>query len=120
MARLISPLVTICTALAMGVAAAMLAPQAQSASEASIPFASSGGIDNWQSDGDSALFLRSRNRDWYRAELVGACSGLSFATTIGYEAEANGSFESTSAIVVDGQRCPVAALQKIQGEPPKK
>jgi hypothetical protein len=120
MARFISPLLTACTAVAIGAAAAVVAPSAQSASNGSIPFAGSVGIDEWRSESDSALFLRSKSQGWFRAELVGACSGLSVATAIGYEAEADGSFENTSAILVDGQRCPVATLQKIDGEPPKK
>jgi len=86
----------------------------------SIPFPASGGIDSWHAESDSALYLKSRNGDWYRAELVGACQGLSFATVIGYEAEPNGTFDSTSAILVDGQRCPLVKLEKSSGPPPKK
>jgi len=92
------------------------------ASEApvSIPFASTGGIDEWHADTDSALYLRSRTREWYRAELLGPCAGLSYATTIGYVTPANGSFDNTSSIVVNGERCKVTKLEHSAAPPKKK
>ncbi len=85
-----------------------------------IPFASTGGIDEWHADTDSSLYLRSRSREWYKAELLGPCSGLSFATTIGYVTPANGSFDDTSSIVVDGQKCKVTKLEHSAAPPKKK
>jgi Family of unknown function (DUF6491) len=86
----------------------------------SIPFHGKGGIDSWYAVNDSLIYLKSRSGDWYRAELAGPCSGLSFATAIGYEQEASGSFDSRSTILVDGQRCPLVKLEKSAGPTPKK
>ena len=85
----------------------------------SIPLANNGGIEEWHADTDSTLYLRSRTKDWYKAELYGPCSGLSFATGIGYVTPPNGNFDNTSSIVVDGQNCKVMKLEK-SGPPPKR
>jgi hypothetical protein len=85
---------------------------AGAAEHISIPFASSGGIDEWRAESDRVLYLRSRTRDWYRAELIAPCEGLNFVETIGYVPASNGSFDSTSTILVDGRRCVVMKLEK--------
>ncbi len=106
--------------IALAVLASLAMPAAAADARVTIPFPDKGGIDSWHADSDSVLYLKSRGGDWYRAELLGACTGLSFAAAIGYEAEPNGTFDSTSAILVDNQRCPLTKLEKSAGPPPKK
>ncbi len=98
----------------------LAADRTNQASRESIPFSSTGGIDEWHADGDKALFLRSRSGQWYRAELVTPCMGLGFATSIGYIAESDGSFDSSSAILVDGLRCQLSKLEKTEKPPARK
>ena len=105
---------------ATGLSAPSLAAEGANAkTKASIPFASSGGIDEWHADGDKALYLRSRSGQWHRAELVASCLGLGNALTIGYVAESDGSFDSSSAILVDGERCQLSKLEKSEKPPSK-
>ncbi len=87
------------------------------AGAASIPFAASNGIDDWHPDGDEAPFIRSRQQ-WYRAELFSTCFGLRSTNTIGFDTEADGSLTQHSAIVVEGKRCPLTSLEKMDAPPP--
>ncbi len=93
---------------------------AEKAERASIPFASSGGIDEWRPDGDNGLYLRARGGQWYQAKLLGPCLGLNFTETIGYVSEPDGSFDNTSSILVDGQRCALQTLEKSDKPPTRK
>ena len=95
---------------------ALTAFSAVPAAAASIPFASSSGIDDWHPDGDEALFIRSRNQ-WSRAELFSSCFGLRTTDTIGFDTEADGSLTQHSAIVVEGKRCPLTSLEKMDAPP---
>jgi Family of unknown function (DUF6491) len=106
--------------LAIFSALTVLSTAALAAASVSIPFANNGGIEEWHADTDSTLYLRSRNRDWYKAELTGPCSGLSFATGISYVTAPNGSFDNTSSVVVDGQSCKVMKLEKSEAPPKRK
>jgi hypothetical protein len=84
--------------------------------QARIPFANSGGISGWQSAGRSAILLEGVGRKWYRAEVIGYCRDLDIATTIGFDANANGDFDSFSSLIVRGQRCPLKSL--VETAPP--
>lgn len=88
----------------------------QSAKPARIPFANLGGIRNWRAPDWDTLYVQARNGQWYRAELMGPCSGLNFAHTIGFVLEPTGSFDSFSSILVDGEQCRVKSL--VKSEPP--
>ena len=78
--------------------------------QARIPFANSGGISGWQSAGRSAILLEGVGRKWYRAEVLGYCPDLDIATTIGFDTNANGDFDSFSSLIVRGRRCPIKSL----------
>src|SRR4051812_44864844 len=47
---------------------------------ASIPFVDHDGIQDFEADGDHAVYLQDRSRKWYRATIMGPCLGLSYAT----------------------------------------
>ena len=79
-----------------------------------IPFADRGGIDDFHPVNDHVVYLRGRTQQWYKAEMFAPCSGLNFSERIGYETEADGSFDDTSSIIVDGQKCRVQKLEKSE------
>lgn len=86
--------------------------------QARIPFANSGGISGWQSAGRSAILLEGIGGKWYRAEVMGHCPDLDIATTIGFDTNANGDFDSFSSLIVRGRRCPISSL--VETAPPAK
>jgi hypothetical protein len=101
---------------ALPVAAASAAPSAR---EPSIPFVNHGGIRDWQAVDEETLYVQARNRDWYRAELIGPCLDLTFANAIGFETRGTDSFDRFSSIRVRGQRCAVKSLVKSDPPPSK-
>lgn len=87
--------------------------------EAVIHFANRGGIYDYKPVNDQLLYVQSRDRSWYRVELLTGCDGLNYALGIGFQPEPNGDFTRFSHVVVDGQRCPVTSVVAIAGKPPK-
>jgi hypothetical protein len=94
-----------CAALA-DTPAAVQAP----APEAQIAFANHGGIYNWQVVDDRTVLIQSQNRKWYKATLFSACFDLPFAERLGFESNADGSFDKFSSIQVRSQKCPLVSL----------
>ncbi len=92
---------------------------AASGREASIRFADHGGIHDYKPVNDELLYVQSRDRSWYRVQLVGPCNGLNFALGIRFEPEPDGTFTRFSHVRVDGQRCPVHSVVAIPGKPPR-
>lgn len=87
------------------------------ASADSIPFVSMRGITNWTAVGDNTLYLQARDDQWYRAELAGPCFGLSSAFAIGVRTFGDDTFDDSSSIIVDGQRCPILSVTRVAGPP---
>ena len=54
-------------------------PQTSPAPQATIRFARQGGIDNWTVVDEKTVYVQDRQRQWYRADLMGHCIGLRFA-----------------------------------------
>jgi Family of unknown function (DUF6491) len=87
--------------------------------EASIPFASRGGIRDWSADGDRGLWVQAVNRKWYYAQFMGRCTGLAFATALGFDTHQS-AFDRWSAVVVPGySRCTLTSLTPSEGPPRK-
>jgi len=82
-----------------------------------IHFADLNGIDDWRVASDGSLLIEGRNKRWYRATFFGACSGLRFASAIGFVTESTGDLDRFSSILVDGERCYFRTLERI--EPPE-
>jgi hypothetical protein len=91
---------------ASGTSAANTAP----APEASIPFANHGGIYNWRVVNDRTVLIQSQSRRWYKATLLSSCIDLPFAERLGFESNADGSFDKFSMITARHQRCPLISL----------
>jgi hypothetical protein len=86
--------------------------------DASIPFANHGGIRDWQADGDHGLWVQSVNRKWYYATFMGACYGLDFATSLGFDTRPMGAFDRWSTVLVPGRRrCAVRSFTPSDGPP---
>jgi len=84
--------------------------------EVTIPFANHGGIYTWQVLNDRTLLVQSQSRKWYRATLMSPCFDLPFTEKLGFETNADGSFDKFGAVKVRGQRCPLVSL--VESPPP--
>lgn len=78
--------------------------------QASIPFANHGNVRDFHAVSDDTVFLQTRNRQWYRADLIGPCMGLPYALGIGIDARPQGTLDRFGTILVDGQRCKIGSL----------
>jgi hypothetical protein len=87
--------------------------------EARIPFANRQGIYSWHVVDDKTVLIQAQNRQWYKATLMTPCFDLPFAETIGFESNADGSFDKFSAIKLRRQKCQLISLVKSD-PPPKK
>ena len=111
----------VAAALALTIGTASAAdPAPPKPAQAEIHFANMGGIQDWRADGEKALFIQGRNRQWYRAELMSNCIGLNFTEHVGFVTEPGGDFDKFSAILVDHRECQVISLVKSDGPPKKK
>jgi len=84
---------------------------------AEIPFVAFGGVRNWTATNNSAVYLQAPNGQWYRADLMGPCTGLPFAFGIGVQTDFGDTFDRFSSIIVDGHRCPVMSVSKVAAPP---
>lgn len=89
------------------------------AGQARIPFPRSGGVRNFRTIGDDVVYFQDRQRNWYRAELAGACLGLPMALRIGFDTRFGAVLDNTSTLIVDGERCPIHSLVRSE-EPPRR
>lgn len=103
--------------LAVAVLSALVAGCAGSADyatpigpQASIPFVEHGNIRDFHAVNDDTVFLQARNRQWYRADLIGPCFGLPYANGIGIDARPMGTLDRFGTIIVDGERCKIGSL----------
>ena len=89
--------------------------------EVSIPFPGFR-IRNFRAENDDVVYLEDRNRNWYRAEVIGPCTELPFAQAIGIDTRGSGSFDRFGAIIVGRDRCPLLSLTRSEkpGKRPKK
>lgn len=109
------------TILALSAAALAALPSAPAAAEvqpqygqeARIPFAAHGGIRNFRAVGNDVLLIEARGDRWYRAELLGPCFDLRHAVALGFETNADGSFDRWSSIRTRNDVCRVQRLVRI-------
>lgn len=90
------------------------------AKEASIPFASHGGVDDWRAVDSHTLLIKGVGKQWYKAELFSPCLSLKFADRIGFLVEPDGSLNRYSGIVVRDQVCRFKSLTKVEAPVSKK
>jgi hypothetical protein len=104
---------------APALAAPPAAPRPYSTEEVRIPFATFGGIRNFEADGTDAVYLQDRARRWYHAELAGPCQELPWAFGIGVDTRGSSTFDRFSTLIVGRDRCQLTSLTR-SGPPPKK
>ncbi len=72
-------------------------------------------IRSWSVLNDQTMIIESYDGTRYKAETMGACNGLSFATRLGFSNR--GGFKTvdrfSSVLLPDGTRCPLASLNKV-------
>lgn len=88
--------------------------------EAQISFPNEGAIRNFEADGNDGLWLEDRQLRWYYAEIAGGCQELNFAHAIGFDTRGAPRFDKFSAIIVDGERCPISSLVTSEKPLPRK
>lgn len=82
--------------------------------DARIPFGARE-IDSFRLGRDGSLLLRVSPREWYRAVVWAPCQrDLRFEEHIGFGDRFSTSFDRFSTIVVDGNRCPIESLDRIE------
>jgi hypothetical protein len=108
----------VCAAVAESPAPPQPAAPQPAAPQVQIPFADRGGIYNWQVVNDRTVLIQGQNRKWYKATLMSACIDLPFAQRLGFESNADGSFDRFSSIQVREQKCPLVSL--VETSPPAK
>ena len=87
------------------------------AGETAIPFVSSTGVIEWRVLGDSALYVRGSNNQWYLVRTMGACPRLRTATSLGFVTAGLDQLDRHGAILAQGWRCAVQSVVR-SGEPP--
>lgn len=89
------------------------------ADETSIPFISSLGSVEWKAASDDSAYVRGGNGRWYLVRTTNRCTRLLSSLALGFETSAGNQLDRHGALLVQGQRCPVASITP-SGEPPKK
>jgi Family of unknown function (DUF6491) len=76
-------------------------------------------LRDFRAESRDVVYLEDRNRNWYRAEVIGACLDLPFAQAIGIDTRGSSSFDKFSTLVVGGERCQLTSLTRSE-KPPKR
>jgi hypothetical protein len=110
---------------ALGLAASACAaspaaePAPQSGGETVIPFISSIRSVEWKAASDESLYVRGGDGSWYFIRTTNRCTRLRAASGIGFDTSALNQLDRYGAILVEGQRCPVASITRSD-PPPRK
>jgi Family of unknown function (DUF6491) len=113
---------TLIALLALGIAASAGAADKpiDLSAQATIPFVNHGGIRDWRADNLDGLWIQDIHRQWFYAQTMGACIGLDFAWTIGFDTRPMGTLDRFSSILVPHEsRCPIRSLTRSDAPPPK-
>jgi len=108
---------TVSLAIFSILAAGATAAAGEVPAETSIPFVSSIGSVEWSRASDSALYVRGGNGRWYLVRTMNRCTRLRTALAIGFQTSALDQLDRHGAILVQGQRCPVASVTRSAGPP---
>lgn len=87
--------------------------------ETVIPFMSSLSEVDWQAASEDSLYLRGPRGDWYFIRTANRCTRLKQSYGVGFQVSAGDQLDRHGAVLVQGQRCPIASIER-SGEPPKK
>lgn len=110
-------LIAVAAALA-GCATAAPPPAAVSAAETVIPFIGSLSSIEWKAVSDEAAYVRGGRGEWYLVRTTNRCTRLRSASSLGFDVSALDQLDRYGALLVGGQRCPVASI--VRADPPPK
>jgi hypothetical protein len=94
------------------------APRSEASDETAIPFISSLPSVEWKRVSDDAVYIRGGRGEWYLVRTTNRCTRLRSALALGFDTSALDQLDRHGALLVQGQRCPVASITR-SGEPPK-
>lgn len=80
----------------------------------SIPFASRGGIMNWQAIDESHLLVQDQHRSWYEVTLQNPSYRLPFVESLGFATDPSGALSRWASIVVEGMPYPIASITRAK------
>lgn len=78
--------------------------------EAQIAFANSGGIRNFEANGDRGLWIEDRQRRWYYARIIGPCQNLGFAQGLAFDTRGSSALDKFGGVIVRGEYCQFDSL----------
>ena len=99
-------------------AAGAAAPEAGKG-ETAIPFISSLTEIEWKGVSNDAAYVRGGRGEWYLVRTSNRCPRLRSASALGFETSALNQLDRHGALLVEGERCPVASVTR-SGPPPKR
>lgn len=88
--------------------------------ETRIAFANSGGIRNFEPNGDRGLWIEDRQRRWYYARIIGPCQDLGHATGLGFDTRGASALDKFGGVVVGGDFCQFDSLVTAEKPLPRK
>lgn len=80
-----------------------------------IPGVNHGGIRDWVPVDDFTLLIQDNFRKWYRVKLMVPSRQLAYAENLGFVTGPSGILDNTGAIVVRGQKYPIASITASGG-----
>ncbi len=92
------------------VAVGLATVSATAADETVVPLSGQHGIMGWQANGDSGMWLHTRDGQWFYARTEAACRSLESATQIGFRTSAPGELDRSGALVAAGESCPLSSV----------
>lgn len=116
--RTVLTIAALCAASA--VFAAKPSPWPEYGVEASIPFANSGGIRNFEANGDRGIWIEDRQRRWYYAKFIGNCRDLDHAVGVGFDTRGSTTFDKFGAVLAEHDYCPIESLVTAEKPLPRK
>jgi hypothetical protein len=117
MQKLSTGIAAAAAALLAGCATA--APTQMASGETVIPFVSSIRNVEWKAASDESAYVRGGKGEWYLVRTTNRCTRLLSSTGLGFETSALNQLDRYGALLVEGQRCPVASITRSE-KPPRK
>jgi hypothetical protein len=119
MHRVSTPIAVAALLAGCATAAPTAAPAVQASNETVIPFVSSIRDVEWKAASDESAYIRGGKGEWYLVRTSNRCTRLLSSTGLGFETSAINQLDRFGALLVEGQRCPIASITRSE-PPPKK
>lgn len=103
----------------LGLVAGAATAAAPKSDETVIPFINSLSNVEWKAVSDDSAYVRGGRGEWYLVRTSNRCTRLRTSLGLGFQTSALGQLDRHGALLVQGQRCPVASITR-SGEPPRK